>query len=91
MFGCASFCVLSSFAIILMSKRELFAFLCLSSWYPVIVIVLWLFLVIPLAVLQCALVVFHDHTHMFFANGQKVSEYDQDIPHSHSADQPTAP
>ena len=29
---CALLCVLSSFAIILMGKRELFALLCLSSW-----------------------------------------------------------
>ena len=31
MFCCALFCVLSSFAIILMGKRELVALLCLSS------------------------------------------------------------
>ena len=58
-----------------------------------IVIVLWLFLLMPWVVLQCVNVVFHDHTHMllFFANGQKVSEYDQEIPQSHNVDQPTAP
>ena len=33
MFCCALICVLSSFAIILMGKRELVALLCLSSWY----------------------------------------------------------
>ena len=33
MFGCALFCVHSSFAIISMGKRELVALLCLSSWY----------------------------------------------------------
>ena len=32
MFGCALLCVHSSFAIILMGKRELVALLCLSSW-----------------------------------------------------------
>ena len=35
MFCCTSLCVLSSFAIILMGKRELVALLCLSSWCPV--------------------------------------------------------
>ena len=37
---CAFLCVLTSFAIILMTKRELVALLCLSSWFLVIVIVL---------------------------------------------------
>ena len=35
MFCCILLCVLSSFAIILMGKRELVALLCLSSWCPV--------------------------------------------------------
>ena len=38
-------CVHSSFAIILMGKRELVALLCLSSWY--LMIVVWLFLTMP--------------------------------------------
>ena len=40
-------CVLSSFAIILMGKRELFALLFLPSWCLATVIVLWLFLTVP--------------------------------------------
>ena len=68
---CAMFCckvpsVLSGFAIILMGKRELFAFLCLSFWFLVTVIVLWLFLMVPRVGLQCVSVVFHDHTHLLF-------------------------
>ena len=39
MFSCALLCVLSSFAIILMGKRELVDLLCLSSWCLVIVII----------------------------------------------------
>ena len=35
MFCCTLLCVLSSFAIILMGKREPVALLCLSSWCPV--------------------------------------------------------
>ena len=40
MFRCVLFCVHSSFAIMLMGKRELVALLCLSSWC--LVIVVWL-------------------------------------------------
>ena len=61
---CALLCVLSSFAIILIGKRELVALLCLSSWCFVIVIVLWLFLTVPWVGLQCVIVVFPDHTHL---------------------------
>ena len=65
MFCCALLCVLSSFAIILMGKRELLALLCLSSWY-LVVIVVWLFLAIPRACLQFAIVAFPDDTHLLF-------------------------
>ena len=57
----------SSFAIILMVKRELVArfglivFLMSCDFY-----VLWLFIVVPWVGLQCVIVVFPDHTHFFF-------------------------
>ena len=63
-FWCALFYVHSSFAIILMGKRELVALLRLSSWY--LVIVVWLFLVVPSACLQFVIVVFPDHTYLLF-------------------------
>ena len=63
MFCCALLCVQSSFAIILMGKRELVALLCLSPWCPVIV--QWLFLTVPRVCLQFVIVVFPDHTHYF--------------------------
>ena len=44
-FGCTLLYVLSSFAIILMGRRELFALLNLSSCFFVIVV--WLFLAVP--------------------------------------------
>ena len=49
----------SSFAIIL-----LVALLSLSSWC--LVIVVWLFLVVPWVCLQFVIVVFPDHTHLLF-------------------------
>ena len=58
MFCCALLCVLSSFAIILIEKRELVALLYLSSWCLVIVVVLWLLLTMPWVGLQCVIVVF---------------------------------
>ena len=66
MFYCALRCVQSSFAIILMGKRELAALLCLSSWC--LLIVVWLFLTVPRVCLQFAIVVhvFPDHTHLLF-------------------------
>ena len=54
----------SSFAIILMGKRELVALLSLSSWC--LVIVVWLFFAVPWASLQFVIVVFPDHTHLLF-------------------------
>ena len=54
----------SSFAIILIGKRELDALLSLSSWR--LVIVVWLFLAVPWVCLQFVIVVFPDHTHLLF-------------------------
>ena len=65
--NCSLFCCMLllygpfSFAIILMGKRELVAWLNLSSWCPVIVV--WLFLVVPWVCLQFVIVVFPDHAH----------------------------
>ena len=64
MFCCTLIFVPSSFAIILMGKRELVALLSLSSWC--LVIVVWLFLAIPWVCLQFVIVVFPDHTHLLF-------------------------
>ena len=61
---CVTLCPCSSFAIILMGKRELVALLNFSSWC--LVIVGWLFLVAPWACLRFVIVVFPDHTHLLF-------------------------
>ena len=61
-FCCALLYVHSSFAIILMGKRELDALLSLSSCCFVIAV--WLFLVVPWVYLQFVIVVFPDHTHL---------------------------
>ena len=68
-FNCPMFCctlvyVHSSFAIILMGKRELVALLSLSSWC--LVMALWLFLAVPWVCLWFVIVVFPDHTHLLF-------------------------
>ena len=55
--------VLSSFAIILKRKRELVALLLLFFGCLVTVNVLWLFLMVPWAGLQCVIVVYPDHTY----------------------------
>ena len=47
-----------------MGKRELVALLSLSSWCPVIVVLL--FLAVPWVGLQFSIVVFPDHTHLLF-------------------------
>ena len=47
-----------------MGKRELVALLSLSSWC--LVIVVWLFLVVPWVCLQFVIVVFPDHTQLLF-------------------------
>ena len=60
---CALIYVHSSFAIILMRKRELVVLLSMSSWC--LVIVVWLFLAVPWVGLQFVIVVFSDHTHYF--------------------------
>ena len=67
--NCSMFCftllyVHSSFAIILMEKRELVSLLSLSSWY--LVMVVWLFIEVPWLCLRFVFVVFPDHTHLLF-------------------------
>ena len=47
-----------------MGKRELVSLLCLSSWW--LVIVVWLFLTMPWVCLQFVIVVFPDHSHLLF-------------------------
>ena len=64
MFCCALLCVHSSFAIILMGKRELVALYLYSSWC--LVIVVWLTVTVPRVRLQFGIVVFPDHTHLLF-------------------------
>ena len=64
MFCCTLFYVHSSFAIILVGKRELVALLSLSSWC--LVMVVWLFLAVPWVCLRFVIVVFPDHTHLLF-------------------------
>ena len=59
MFCCMLLYVHSSFAIILMGKRELVVLLSLSSWC--LVIVVRLFLKVPWVSLQFVIVVFPDH------------------------------
>ena len=54
----------SSFAFILMGKRELVDLLSLSSWC--LVTVVWLFLTVPRVCLRFVVVVFTDHTHIIF-------------------------
>ena len=63
MFCSVLLCVHSSFAIILMGKRELVALLCLSSWG--LVNVVWVFFMMPQVCLQFVIVVFRDQTHYF--------------------------
>ena len=64
MFCCVLLYVQSSFAIILMGKRELIALLILSSWCLMIGVLL--FLAVPWVCLQSVIVVFPDHTHLLF-------------------------
>ena len=56
MFWCTLLYVHSSFAIILMGKRELVALISLSSWC--LVMVVWLFLTVPWVCLRFVIVVF---------------------------------
>ena len=67
-YNCSMFCCTllyfpSSFAIMLMGKREQVALLSMSSWR--LVIVVWLFLAVPWICLQFVIVVFPDHTYYF--------------------------
>ena len=64
MFCCTLLYVHSSFAIILIGKRELVALLGLSSWC--LVMGEWLFLSVPWGCLRFVIVVFPDHTHLIF-------------------------
>ena len=66
LFWYALLCVLSSYAIILMRKRELVTFLLLSFGCLFTVNVLWLFLMVPWVGLQFMIVVFPDHTHLLY-------------------------
>ena len=66
MFCCALLYGHSSFAIILMGKRELVALLILSPWC--LVIAVWFILTVPWVCLQLVIVVFTDHTHLLFMN-----------------------
>ena len=66
LFCYALLCVYSSFAIILNRTRKLFALLLLSYRCIVTINVLWLFLTVLWVGLQCVIVVFPDHTHLFF-------------------------
>ena len=59
-------CVHSSFAFILMRKREQVTLLLLFFRCLVTVNVFWLFLTVPCVGLQCVIVVFPDYTHLFF-------------------------
>ena len=72
MFCCTLLYVHSSIAIILMGKRELIALLNLSSWC--LVMVERLFLAVPRGCLQFVIVVFPDHTHLLFLNGEQEEE-----------------
>ena len=66
MLCCTFLYVPSSFAIILIGKRELVALLSLSSWC--LVSDVWLFLAVPWVSLQFVFVVLPDHTHLLFMN-----------------------
>ena len=73
MFCCALLYVHSSIAIILMGKRELVALLNLSSWC--LMMVERLFLEVLRGCLQFVIVVFPDHTHLFFFVGKPLPLY----------------
>ena len=66
---CTLLFVHSSIAIILMGKRELAALLNLSSWC--LVMVELLFLAVPWGCLRFVIVVYPDHTHLFFVSLQQ--------------------
>ena len=64
MYCCMLLYVHSSFAIILMGKRELVALLSFSSWCHVMVV--WRFLEVQWVSLRFVIVVFPDYTHLLF-------------------------
>ena len=64
MFCCALLYVHSSFAIIMMGKRELVALQSLYSWC--LVRIVWFSLAMSWVCLQFVIVVFSDHTHLLF-------------------------
>ena len=64
MFYCTLLYVHSSFAIILIGKREQVTLLSLSSWC--LVMVVRLFIAVPWACLRFVIMVFPDHTHLLF-------------------------
>ena len=66
LFCYALLCVYSSFAIIMKKKRKLVALPLLSYRYIVTKNVLWLFLTVQWTGVLCVIVVFPDHTHLFF-------------------------
>ena len=80
MFCCTLLYVHSSFAIILMEKRELDALLGLSSCF--LVMVVWLFLAVPWVRLRFVIVVFPNHTHYFLNPCPK--EFNYKLPSTHS-------
>ena len=69
---CKLLYVHSSFAIILMGKRELVALLSLSSWC--FVMVMWLFLAVPWVCQRFVIVLFPDHTHLLFKTSISFSD-----------------
>ena len=72
MFCCMLPCVHSSFAIILVGKRELVALLSLSSLC--LVIVVWLFLAVPWVCLQLVIVVFPDHDYLLRISNSSIKK-----------------
>ena len=74
MFCCTLVYVHSSFALILMGKRErerereLIALLSLSYWYMYFMIVVCIFLAVSWVCLQFVIVIFPDYTHLLFLN-----------------------
>ena len=77
MFCCTLLYVHSSFAIILMGKRELVALLNLSSWC--LVIVVWLFLAVPWVCLRFLAVVLPDLGTQFKPVSYLTVAYDSNI------------
>ena len=73
MFFCALLCVHSSFAIIVMGKRELVALICLSS--SCLVSAVWLFLTMPRILSAVYDVVFLDHTHLLILPSAVMQTY----------------